>query len=403
MCDTLCAPGPAGMVFAKNSDRPVGEVQVAMPFGRRASAGCTLRTQYLSIGDTGAHATFLSRPTWLWGAEHGVNEHGVAIGNERVSTVHDAAAAKPALIGMDLVRLGLERARNAPEALDVMTGLLTAHGQGGIADATHNEAYDSSFLIADPIQAFILDTSGTDYAAAPFPAGTAISNRHSLTTEWTHASDSLEVGDDFERFRDQHEHTAYADVRLAASRRFLDSHPAGGLTPAAMAAHLRDHGHGPWGAPGSGGPADPPPGPLGADFGGISVCMHVRDLSVTTASFIAVLPADLAAGAPLRGWVALGSPCVSIYLPVFVRTASGPPPFIPFEVTGQELWQAVDALRQVVEADPDALPAIRHHLNPVEDEIWAEADDAVDLPHLWADVGASWGSRALQALRSAIP
>jgi hypothetical protein len=55
------------MVFAKNSDRPPGEVQVAWPFGRRTSAGCTLRTQYLSIGDTGAHATFLSCPTWLWG------------------------------------------------------------------------------------------------------------------------------------------------------------------------------------------------------------------------------------------------------------------------------------------------------------------------------------------------
>ena len=63
------------MVFAKNSDRPPGEVQVTWPFGRRASAGCTLRTQYLTIGDTGAHATFLSCPTWLWGAEHGVNPH----------------------------------------------------------------------------------------------------------------------------------------------------------------------------------------------------------------------------------------------------------------------------------------------------------------------------------------
>ena len=80
MCDTLCTPGPSGMVFAKNSDRPPGEVQVVWPFGRRASAGCTLRTQYLTMDDTGAHATFLSCPTWLWGAEHGVNEHGVAIG-----------------------------------------------------------------------------------------------------------------------------------------------------------------------------------------------------------------------------------------------------------------------------------------------------------------------------------
>src|SRR5580693_9476428 len=157
MCDTLCAPGRRGMVFAKNSDRPPGEVQIAWPFGRRSSAGCTLRTQYLSIGDTGAHATLLSCPTWLWGAEHGVNEYGVAIGNERVSTVHEAARARPALIGMDLVRLGLERARSAEEALAILIDLLTTHGQGGIADAVHEEAYDSSFLIADPRRAFVLD------------------------------------------------------------------------------------------------------------------------------------------------------------------------------------------------------------------------------------------------------
>jgi len=391
------------MVFAKNSDRPPGEVQVAVPFGRRASAGCTLRTQYLSIGDTGAHATLLSCPTWLWGAEHGINEHGLAIGNERVSTTHDAGAAQPALIGMDLVRLGLERARTADEALEVITGLLATHGQGGIADAVHHEAYDSSFLIADPAHVIILDTSGTDYAAAPFPAGTAISNRHTLTTDWTRASDSLREGDDFDRYRDHSEHTGYADVRLGASRRFLDSLPQGGLTPAATAAHLRDHGHGPWGAPGVRGSVDPPPTELQPDFRGVSVCMHVRDLSVTAASLIAVLPTDLAAGAPLRAFVAPGSPCVSIYVPAFPRSAAGPPPFIPLEVSGEEMWRAAETLRHVVEADPEAIHAIRERLGPVEDELWAEADEVVDHPGRWSEVGATWGRRALYALRACLP
>jgi secernin len=398
MCDTLCGPGPRGMVFAKNSDRPVGEVQVVMPFGRRASAGCILRTQYLSIGDTGAHATFLSSPTWLWGAEHGVNEYGVAIGNEKVATTHDAAAARPALIGMDLVRLGLERSRSAEEALDVMTDLLSTLGQGGIADAAHGEAYDSSFLIADPTNAFILDTAGSDYAAAPFPLGAAISNRHSLTTQWTRASDSLESGGDFDRFRDHDEATAAADVRLGASRRFLDAHSGGGLTPEDMAAHLRDHGHGPWGSPGAHGPADPPPTGVRSDFSGISVCMHVRQLSVTTASLIAVLPSDIVSGAPLRAYVALGSPCVSIYVPVFPSTAAGLPPFVPVELSREDTWHVIDALRQKVEADPESLHAIREQLNPVEDELWSEADDVADRPDLWSDVGRQWGERALGAM-----
>src|SRR5580698_4168305 len=296
MCDTLCGLGADGMVFAKNSDRPVGEMQLVTPFGRRATQGCTLQTQYLKIGDTGAHAAFLSSPTWLWGAEHGVNEFGVAIGNERVSTIHDVASAKPSLIGMDLVRLGLERARIADEALQVITDLLTMHGQGGIADATHDEAYDSSFLIADPTNAFILDTAGRDYAASRVPSGAAISNRHSIRTEWFMGSDALGDHEDFERFRDQNEHTAYADVRLAASRDFLDHHRSGGLTPAQTAAHLRDHGHGPWGVPGEDGPCDPPPSEVHPDFSGVTVCMHVRGLSVTAASFIAELSPDIANG-----------------------------------------------------------------------------------------------------------
>ncbi len=403
MCDTLCAPGPAGMVFAKNSDRPPGEVQVAWPFGRRSSAGCTLRTQYLSIGDTGAHATFLSCPTWLWGAEHGVNEHGVAIGNERVSTTHDAGAAKPALIGMDLVRLGLERARSAAEAVDVMTGLLESCGQGGMADAAHQEAYDSSFLVADPTHAFVLDTAGSDYAVAPFPAGTAISNRISLGTEWSRASGALAPGEDFGRFRDVRENTAYADIRLAASRRFLGAAPPGGLTAAATAAHLRDHGTGPWGAPGGGGAVHLPPARIGEDFSGVSVCMHVRGLSVTAASMIAELPLGIADGAPLRAYVAPGSPCASIYVPAFPRTAAGPPPCIPLELSGEDLWHAADAVRRLVEGEPVALPAVREVLQPVEDELWAEADDVLEEPGRWAATGETWGSRALDALRSCIP
>src|SRR6202044_41473 len=100
---------------------------------------------------------------------------------------------------MDLVRLGLERAHSAEEAVDVLTGLLSDCGQGGIADAAHQEAYDSSFLIDDPTRVFVLETAGADYAVAPFPGGTAISNRITLGTGWTLASDAVGEGEDFDR------------------------------------------------------------------------------------------------------------------------------------------------------------------------------------------------------------
>ena len=131
--------------------------------------------------------------------------------------------------------------------------------------------------------------------------------------------------------------------------------------------------------------------------------MHVRGSVVTAASMIAELPAGIAEGEPLRLYVAAGSPCASVYVPAFPSTAAGPPPFIPFELSSEELWHAADAVRQHVEADPDALRAVRAVLQDVEDELWAEADDVLERPEQWRVVGASWGARALQALRGCIP
>ncbi len=133
--------------------------------------------------------------------------------------------------------------------------------------------------------------------------------------------------------------------------------------------------------------------------------MHVHGRVVTAASMIAELPAHIAEGEPLRAYVAAGSPCTSIYVPAFLGSAAGPPPFVPFELSGEELWHAADSLRRHVEADPDpgALHAVRAVLQEVEDELWAEADEVLESPHQWASAGASWGPRALQALRSCIP
>ena len=138
MCDTLVALASAAAngvtLFAKNSDRPPQESQVIEWSMPRVEA--FTRATHISI-EGAAEATIRSvicRPSWCWGAEQGVNEAGVAIGNEAIYTTLDPRSAQAALIGMDLVRLGLERAPSAHDAVQVMTTLSSATGR--VARAT---------------------------------------------------------------------------------------------------------------------------------------------------------------------------------------------------------------------------------------------------------------------------
>jgi secernin len=380
VCDTLCAIGRERTLFAKNSDRPVAEAQLVESHPARTASG-PLRTQYLELDDTGAHALLGCRPEWLWGLETGVNEHRVAIGNEKVFTVDDPHEVEPALIGMDLVRLGLERGSNARQALDTMTDLLTRHGQGGVGDRAHNEPYFSSFLIADPSAAWVLETSGRTWAAREVDHTAAISNRLTLGTGWTRASPDVDRGTDFDTYRLARAPTGHADIRLAASRACLAS-GSEALTPRILAAQMRHHGDRPWGPPG-GDPASvsPPPATTLPDGTGVSICMHVRGYQATASSMIVELPVD--AARPLRAWVAPGSPCVSVYVPLF-------PPFgTPREMGDVGTWKRFQVLRERVEADPGALAEIRAELGPVEAALWDAADAAADDPVARAAFSAS--------------
>jgi secernin len=361
MCDTFCVRLGDRMLFAKNSDRPPREAQVVEAHLARGPG--TVVMQYLTLADPGAAAAIVSRPTWLRGAEHGVNEHRVAVGNEKIWTVDDPRGQPPALLGMDLVRLVLERARDADAGLDVLAELLTEHGQGGSGEADRDVPYYSSFLIADPSRAWIVETSGRRFAARPAGAGAAISNRVSIGTDWTVASGDVEAGTDIDTWRSPRIPTGIADHRLTATRACV----ATATTPRELVATLRHHGTGPWGAPGAD-PVEacPPPLEIGDDFAGITVCMHTRGADTTTAAMVCELPADPAVG--MRAWFALGSPCVSVFVPAF-------PPHVAPELARPEQWERFARLRERVEHHGEALAEIRAELAPVEAALWEEADE----------------------------
>ncbi|XP_057588986.1 secernin-1 isoform X2 [Hippopotamus amphibius kiboko] len=156
------------VVFGKNSARPRDEVQEVVYFSAadhepESKVECT----YISIDQVPrTHAIIISRPAWLWGAEMGANEHGVCIANEAINTKEPAAETE-ALLGMDLVRLGLERGATAKEALDVIVALLEEHGQGGnyYEDANSCHSFQSAYLIVDSEEAWVLETVGKYWAA----------------------------------------------------------------------------------------------------------------------------------------------------------------------------------------------------------------------------------------------
>ncbi|XP_008853508.1 secernin-3 isoform X2 [Nannospalax galili] len=114
----------------------------------------------------------------------GANEHGVCIGNEAIWGREDVCHEE-ALLGMDLVRLGLERADTAEKALDVIVDLLERYGQGGncTEDSTMKFSYHNSFLIADRNEAWILETSRKHWAAEKVQGVRNISNQFSITTK----------------------------------------------------------------------------------------------------------------------------------------------------------------------------------------------------------------------------
>src|SRR3954447_4110885 len=164
MCDCLVALGAAtaegDTLFAKNSDRPPTEVQLLEWFEPRVES--RTRTTYMEIdAHDGPTLRFDgSRPSWMWGVEHGVNEAGVAVGNATIYTTLDPRGSPDALTGMDLVRLALERGATAAAAVEVVVGLIEAHGQGGSGHEAAARPYWSSFLVADPLRAFVVETSG---------------------------------------------------------------------------------------------------------------------------------------------------------------------------------------------------------------------------------------------------
>ncbi len=376
MCDTIAAaPGATAdgvTLFGKNSDREPNEAQnLCHVPGREFEPGSTVQCTYVSIPQVERTNTMLlSKPFWMWGAEMGVNEHGLAIGNEAVFTKVPYEKA-PALTGMDLLRLALERAATAREAVAVITGLLAAHGQGGNCGYTHKLYYHNSFLMADPTEVWVLETAGPHWAGKKINGVYSISNKITIESDWDLASDELvdyavqkkwcrSAADfSFARCYSDFLYSKFsaAEHRCGCSRHLLAA-KQGKLAVGDFFAVLRDHGDS------SGDSYRPDKGLFVSQ-----VCNHAAWGPVRISQTVGSLVSRLTPGLATHFVTGTAAPCTSVFKPIWIDTP-GALPTQPADKTcdGQSLfWRHERLHRRVLQNYPQGMGVIA----PARDELEA--------------------------------
>lgn len=185
MCDTAVVVPETGPVwFAKNSNREPSEAQFLECHVDAAEHDAPEGFPAPSTSPR----LLLSRPAWMWGCEMGVNEHGLAIGNEAV--FNRLPVPKAGYTGMDFQRAALTTCRTADDALEQLIDLTERFTQGGMMEHRQRTVrYHSSFAIADATTGWIFETAGNVWAAKRVRGVATISN-------------ALTIEDDFDRIHD---------------------------------------------------------------------------------------------------------------------------------------------------------------------------------------------------------
>lgn len=217
MCDTLVTFNRKNnrSFFAKNSDREPGELQFVYlstnpkeefekyPYFESKSEYINTSFQTLkSIFDQyeSPYSAFISRPIWMWGAEMGINQYGLSIGNEAVFSKEKVK--REGLLGMDILRLALHNSKSAKEAVDFIIRIIEEHGQGGDGGYKKPLKYHNSFIIKDFNEAYVLETSSSNWAIKKIEDSTSISNCYTIKTDYDGINQSNAM---IRNFKDKYE------------------------------------------------------------------------------------------------------------------------------------------------------------------------------------------------------
>src|SRR4051812_34247336 len=198
MCDTFVALADStangSVLLAKSADTEVNEAQHFLRLPARYYAeGAQVRVTHRVIPQARhTYEALIDKSFWLYGGEIGVNEHGVAVGNEAVfSTIRSEGDG---VVLIDLLRLILERAATRHEAVDLVAGLLSEFGQGGNCELRGNSHFDGSFIVSDQTGAVVLETAGREWAAREVQGFGSISNGYTIDADWDRSSMAVAGG-----------------------------------------------------------------------------------------------------------------------------------------------------------------------------------------------------------------
>jgi secernin len=373
--DMMAARGQASggrTFFGHNSHRPPGEGQqlVHLP-GRVFPPGESVQVQQSRLAQARQTFTVLgSQPAGCWGLQHGLNEHRVAVGCSSWSS--RLACSRPELSGLDLTRLALERGRSAGQAVDVLTDLISRHGQG--RPEVGSEEVDSVFLVADPHAAFAVEAASRAWVVQEIHETRAAGDVAIIRQDWSRIAPGL-AADVIERGWHQADGSKLdfagslsvspvgqeSALRRWGRATFLLEQESGRIDLGFLRRLLGDHYEG------THFQADPVRGSSET----VPLCRHAggRGQLTTAASLAAELSAEPDALA--LAWCTFGPPCVAVYFPIFVEAE------LPAALAAREPRRWQQRLYDRLGRDPSRWQTARQRLAQLQSRFDQEAAEFV--------------------------
>ena len=368
MCDTFVALRDAtangSVLLAKSADTEINEAQHLLKLPRREyGEGAMVRITHMVIPQARVtYEAIIDKSFWLYGGEIGVNEHGVAVGNEAVFST--LPSEKDGVQLIDFLRLTIERCKTRHEAVDLTAELLATYGQGGNCELRGNGHYDGSFIVSDKEGAVVIETAGKEWAAREVKTFGTISNGYTIGSDWDRSSlkangskpDFGKVYGDPEKAR-----CVAAHERRRMSHDYLKAR-VGKITVRTFADLLRYTGEGdyePW-----------------VDEFPTRVCMHAAPFENRFWQATGALIADTR-GDDVMAWATgTSGNDVSIFKPVFFGVDLpdlGPKPNESYDP--KAYWWRHELLHRRAMADYKALmPEIRADFERLEDSFFRDSE-----------------------------